>query len=82
MPRFDFKRRRRRGAQDGVPTLGLVVPVRALLTFKDVFVEVNGKKVRTGQEVEYDELAEREAAFRKRGRPVIEFEDESDNASL
>jgi hypothetical protein len=77
MPRFDFKRRRRRPGK-GEQSLGLVVPAPALIVFKDVFAEMNGKKVRTGGEVEYDELAEREAEFRKRGRPVMIFEEDDE----
>ena len=65
MPRFDFRRRRRRPGVE--PRLGLVVPVRALITYKD-------------GEVEYDELAEREAAFRKRGRPLMIFEEDDENS--
>ena len=79
MPRFDFRRRRKRGPV-GERQLGLVVPVRALITYKEVIVNVNGKQVRIKAGVEYDELAEREAEFRKRGRPEIIFEDDDENS--
>lgn len=65
MARFDFKRRRRAQVEQ---RLGLVVPVRALITYN-----------KAGQ-VEYDELAEREAAFRKRGRPLMIFEEDDENS--
>ena len=61
--------------------LGLVVPVRALITYKEALVIVHGREVLiTTGEVEYDELAEREAAFRKRGRPNMIFEEDDENS--
>jgi hypothetical protein len=62
MARFDFKRRRGRCNQ-GPPTLGLVVPSRALLTFDEK------------RNVAYDELAERENAYRRFGRPPVIFDE-------
>jgi hypothetical protein len=62
MARFDFQRRRRRAGQ-GVPTLGLVVPPRALLVIE------NGVVV-------YDELTVREMAYRKLGRAPVVFEED------
>jgi hypothetical protein len=63
MARFDFKRRRGRVGQ-GPPSLGLIVPLRALLMFDDK------------RNVVYDELRERENSYRKLGRAPVVFEED------
>jgi hypothetical protein len=59
-----FQRRRRRKTDPDAP-LGLVVPVRGVVLLDP----------KTG-EIAFDEIAEREKAFRMKGRPAIIFEDE------
>jgi hypothetical protein len=72
---FDFKRRRRGRDQDR--PLGLVVGPKALVIYRDVTFEVDGRKVRT-QEVVFDGVAEMERAFRMGGGRVVEFEGDAD----
>jgi hypothetical protein len=76
MARFDFKRRRRR--DQGEQRLGLVVPARGLIVYRDVS-PMAGVKAR--REVFYDEIAEREYGDRKRGRAEILFLEDDDDAA-
>jgi hypothetical protein len=69
MPHFDFKRRRR--GSEGAQRLGLVVGPVALIVWDNV------KNV-----LIYDEVAERERAYREKGGHPIEFDDDDDDDDI